>query len=149
MAAYAVQMNRTASTSLSLGTIVADATRPRRGKLYDIILGSEAAAADNPFLYLVQRCTAPGTSSAVTPEPLDPADAATEADAGENNTIEATYTSNKVVLAIALNQRATFRWVAAPDGELVYPATASNGLGIQTPTSSAVAISATVHFREQ
>lgn len=149
MAAYAVQMNRTASTSLSLGTIVADATRPRRGKVYDIILGSEAAAADNPFLYLVQRCTAPGTSSAVTPEPLDPADAATEADAGENNTIEATYTSNKVVLAIALNQRATFRWVAAPDGELVYPATASNGLGIQTPTSSAVAISATVHFREQ
>lgn len=149
MAAYAVQMNRTASTSLSLGTIVADATRPRRGKLYDIILGSEAAAADNPFLYLVQRCTAPGTSSAVTPEPLDPADAATEADAGENNTIEATYTSNKVVLAISLNQRATFRWVAAPDGELVYPATASNGLGIQTPTSSAVAISATVHFREQ
>lgn len=149
MGNYAVQMNRTASTTASLGTVGADATRPRRGKWYDVIFGSEASAADNPFLYIVQRCTALGTSTSVTPQPLDPADAATESDAGENHTIEPTYTANAVLLAIALNQRATFRWVAPPSGELVYPATASNGLGVQTPTSSAVAISATVHFQEQ
>ena len=149
MARYAVQANRTASTTASLGTVGADATRPRRGKFYDLIFGSEASAADNPFLYIVQRCTALGTSTSVTPQPLDPADAATEADAGENHTIEPTYTANAVLLAIALNQRATFRWVAPPGGELVYPATASNGLGIQTPTSSAVAISATIHVEEQ
>lgn len=148
MANFAVQLNRTASASASLGTIGADATRPRRGKWYDLILGSEAAAADNPFLYIVQRCTALGTSTAVTPIALDPADAATESDAGENHTIEPTYTAGAVLLAIALNQRATFRWVAAPGGELVYPATASNGLGIQTTTASAVAISATVHYAE-
>jgi hypothetical protein len=142
-------MNRTASTTASLGTIGADATRPRRGKWYDIVFGSEASPADNAFLYLVQRCTALGTSTAVTPQPLDPADAATESDAGENHTIEPTYTANAVLLSIGLNQRATFRWVAAPGGELVYPATASNGLGVQTPTSSAVAISSTVHYAEQ
>lgn len=149
MAKYAVEMNRTASTTASLGTIGADATRPRRGKWYDIILGSEASPADNAFKYTVQRCTALGTSTGVTPQALDPADAATESDAGENHTIEPTYTANAVLLSIGLNQRATFRWVAAPSGELVYPATASNGLGIQTPTASTVAISATVHYEEQ
>jgi hypothetical protein len=149
MAKYAVQMNRTASAVASLGTIGADATRPRRGKWYDAVLGAEAAAADNSFLYIFQRCTALGTSTAVTPQPLDPADAATESDAGENHTVEPTYTANAVLLAIALNQRATFRWVASPNGALVYPATASNGIGIQTPTASAVAITATVHYEEQ
>jgi hypothetical protein len=149
MAAYAVQLNRTASTTASLGTWGADATRPRRLKFYDFMFGSEASPADNAFLYIVQRCTALGTSTGVTPSPIDPADAATESDAGENHTIEPTYTANLVLLAIALNQRATFRWVAAPGGELVTPATASNGLGVQTPTSSAVAISATVHAQEQ
>ena len=149
MANYAVEMNRTASTTASLGTIGADATRPRRGKWYDIILGSEATPADNAFKYTVQRCTALGTSTAVTPQPLDSADAATESDAGENHTIEPTYTANAILLAVGLNQRATFRWVASPGGELVYPATASNGLGVQTPTSSAVTITATVHYVEQ
>lgn len=149
MAKYATQLNRTASATASLGTFGADATRPRRGKLYDAILGSEAAPADNAFLYIFQRCTALGTSTAVTPQQLDPADAATEADAGENHTVEPTYTANAVLLALPLNQRATFRWVAPPEGALVYPATASNGIGVQTPTSSAVAITSTIYVDEQ
>jgi len=142
-------MNRTASAAASLGTIGADATRPRRGKWYDLVFGSEASPADNAFLYIVQRCTALGTSTSVTPQALDPADAATESDAGESHTIEPTYTAGAVLLAIPLNQRATFRWVAAPGSELVYPATAANGLGVQTTTASAVAISATVLYAEQ
>ena len=67
---------------------------------------------------------------------------------GSRPPVEPTYTANLVLLSVALNQRATFRWVASPGGELVYPATASNGLGIQTTTASAVAISATVHYNE-
>lgn len=149
MAKYAIECNRTASTSASLGTVTADSTRPRRGKLYDLIIGSEASPADNAFRYIVQRCTAAGTSTSVTPQPLDPADATTEMDAGENHTIEPTYTSNAILLPISVNQRATFRWVAPPGGELVFPATAANGLGIQTPTSSAVAITAGLFVEEQ
>jgi hypothetical protein len=149
MANYNVRLRRTASATLSLGAITADATRPRRGEIYDLVLGSEAAPADNAFLYLVQRCSAAGTSTAVTPVPIDPADAATEADAGENHTVEPTYTANLYLLTIPLNQRATFRWIATEGGRLVYPATASNGIGIQTPTSSAVAIAGTVHFCER
>ena len=149
MARYAVDFQRTASTTLSVGTITADATRPRRVKWYEVILGSEASAADNPFLYTLQRCTAAGTSTGVTPQPLDPADAATETDAGENHTIEPTYTAGAILLNIALNQRATFRWVAAPYGELVTPATAANGIGVQTDVSSAVIVTTQVHMEEQ
>jgi len=142
-------LRRTASTTLSLGSISADATRPRRLEWYDIVVGSEAAAADNPFLYVLQRFTAAGTSTAVTLQPLDPADAATEADCGQNHTVEPTYTANQILLDIPLNQRSTFRWIATEGGRLITPATASNGLGIQTPTSSAVVITSTVHVNER
>jgi len=149
MARYSADFQRTASTTQSLGSIAADATRARRGKWYDITFGSQAAAADNPFLYTVQRFTAAGTSTAVVPQPLDPADAATESDAGENHTVEPTYTAAAILLNIALNQRATYRWQQDPAYGLVYPATASNGLGIQTTVSSAVIITTTVHYEEQ
>lgn len=148
MACLSIPLQRTASTTASLGSITADATRPRRFRLYDLVLGSEASPADNAFLYVLQRCTAAGTSTGVTPRNLDPADATTELDAGQNHTVEPTYTAGATLLDVALNQRATFRWVASPGGELVFPATASNGMGIQTPTASAVTITATAFVNE-
>ena len=149
MARYGVEFNRTAGAGQTLGSIVSDSTTPRRGKIYDLVLGSEATPADNAFNYIVGRVTAAGTSTAVTAQPLDPADSAALADCGENHTVEPTYTAGAVHLSISLNQRATFRWVAYPGGELVYPATAANGFGIKTPTASAVSISGTAHFEEQ
>jgi hypothetical protein len=149
VANYAAELRRTASATASVGSVVADATRPRRGKLYELVFGSEATPADNAFLWRVRRITAAGTSTAVTPVALDPADAATESDAGENHTVEPTYTSNSELLVIPVNQKVTYRWLAAPGRELVWPATASNGLGIDTPTASAVTIAATIHFQEQ
>lgn len=150
MANYAVELRRTASTSASVGSIVADATRPRRGMLYQLIVGSEATPADNAFLWRLRRITAAGTSTAVTPVAINPADAATESDAGENHSAEPTYTANTEMLVIPLNQKATFTWVAtAPGREIVWPATASNGIGIDTPTASAVTIAAMAHWQEQ
>lgn len=149
MAAYAVRMQRTASTTLSVGSVAADATRPRRGKIYDVIVGAEGTVADNPFLWVFQRFTAAGTSTSVTPQPVDPADAATEFDAGQNHTIEPTYVANQIQLTIPLNQRATFRWAAREGKEIVYPATASNGIGVATPTCGLVASTAEVWVDEQ
>lgn len=150
MANYSVVLTRTASTTLSLGSITADATRPRRGKLYEFQFGSHATPADNPFLYVIQRCTAAGTSTAVTPQAIDPADVATETDAGENHTVEPTYTANAILFKQPINQRSAYRWAAIrPGKELVWPATASNGVGIQTPTSTAVVIHGQVFFEEQ
>jgi len=149
MGEYAIDFHRTASAAASLGSVTADATRPRRFEIYDLIFGSEAAAADNPFLYVLQRCTAAGTSTAVVPQPVDPADAATEMDAGENHTVEPTYTAAAILLELPLNQRATFRWIATERGRLMAPATASNGIGIATPTSSAVAITVQAFVNER
>ena len=149
MAKLSVPLRRTASTTASLGSITADATRPRRFRLYDVIVGSEASPADNAFLYVFQRITAAGTSTAVTPRNLDPASAATELDAGQNHTVEPTYTASQELLFIPVNQRATMRWVAAPGSELVFPATASNGVGIQTPSAGTVVITATCYVDEE
>jgi hypothetical protein len=133
---FAVDMQRTASTTASLGSLTADATRPRRLRVYEISFGSEATPADAAILWTIQRCSAAGTSTSVTPQNLDTASSTTEYDAGENHTVEPTYTAGAILLNIPLNQRATYRWIAAPGGELVLPATASNGLGIQTDTVS-------------
>lgn len=149
MAKFAVRMQRTASTTASVGVVSSNASTPHRGKLYDLVVGSEASPADNPFLWVLQRTTAAGTSTSVTPTSLDSADAASLFTAGQNHTIEPTYTAGAILLTIPLNQRATFRWVAAPGGELVYPATASNGIGTQTPTSSAVAVTTEQYVDEQ
>lgn len=150
MGRYSVKMTRTASATLSVGNVTADATRPRRGKVYDLILSqAEATPADGNTLFQVQRCTSAGTASAVTPQSLDPADAATEMDAAENHTVDPTLTASAILLSVGLNQRATFRWVAAPGGELVFPATASNGLAFRTPTAALVTTSITAHVEEQ
>jgi len=152
MANYAIDYQRTASTVAagSLGSIVSDATTPRRGELYDIMFGSEAAAADNPFQYRLQRCTAPGTCTAVVPVAIDPADSVALADAGENHTVTPTYTADAIVLHVALNQRATFRWQAVRDDcRLIYPATPNNGFGLWTPVSAAVVITAQFHMCER
>jgi hypothetical protein len=148
---FAVDFQRTASTTASLGSMTADATRPRRLRVYDVMFGSEATPADAAILWTFQRCSAAGTSTGVTPTNLDSASSTTEYDAGENHTIEPTYTATLILLNIPLNQRATFRWVAAPGGELVMPATASNGFGIQTDTISTgtPVITATIHADEE
>ena len=143
---YAVQMKRTGSAAASVGSLIAAATR--RLKLYDLLVGSEATPADNPFTWLIRRCTTVGTATAVTPQALDPADPASICTANENYSAEPTITANSELLDIPLNQRATFRWVASPGGELVVPATANNGLLLSTPVASAVLVSATAHFSE-
>lgn len=148
MAKYGFQFNDTADTTLASGGIMEDATTQRRCKLYDFVVGSEATPADNAFLWVVDRgTTGLGTSTGVTPSPLDPADAVALSDAGENYTVNPTLGVN--ILAIPLNQRATFRWVAFPGSELVLAATANLSLVFRTPTSSAMAISGTALFEEQ
>lgn len=150
MGAFAVELTRTASSSQSLGSLVADATRPRRLKLVYLSIGSEATPAENAFHLRARRITAAGTSTAVTPVAMDPADAATEFDAGENHSVEPTYTANTELLSKPFNQRATVQWYSHPEAPILVPATASNGIGIDTPTAgAAVSIRAMAHVVEQ
>ena len=47
------------------------------------------------------------------------------------------------------NQRATWRWVAAPFGEIILPATANVGVGVHALVTSATIVTGiTLHFEE-
>ena len=150
MAKYSIDGQDTNTAATTLLGVDAGAT-PRRGKIYDMTVGSDATPADNTAEYVLQRYTVDGTSTAVTPQALDPADAAALSEAGEAHSAEPTYTANAILLQWAQNQRATYRWVAAPGGELVFPATADNGIGVQVIgiAGSAVNMNVTQHFEEQ
>lgn len=149
MPRYAIDGQDTNTAATSLLGVDAGATA-RRIRVYDLVCGSDATPADNAAEYVLQRYTVDGTSTAVTPLPLDPADPAALAEAGEAHSVEPTYTANEIALQWAQNQRATYRWVAAPEGELVIPATADNGLGIQVIgiAGSAVNTNVMIHFIE-
>jgi hypothetical protein len=148
MPRYVAEMNDTTGDATTTGLIVAQTSGLRRFAIYDMIFGSEASPTDARNLWQVARITADGTHSGVTPSPLNPADAASSALAGENCSGEPTYTAGLVMLSIPLNTRATFRWVAAPGSELWAPATNENGFGIKTPTSSSTATTVTAFFEE-
>ena len=109
-----------------------------RNIVYELWMGNEGAPADLVTVYHVARITTDGaTSDTVTPTPLDPADRASQCTCFENHTTEPAYTSGGELLEIPLNHRATFRWVAAPGGELITPAVDNNGLGLKAIHASA------------
>jgi len=138
--------NAAASTTV-IGITSATTIRP---VLYDLVFGSAATPADQAFNMQVNRYTAAGTGTTVTPVAIDPGDPAALAAAKENHTGEPTYTSAAVVLSFSVNQQATFRWVVPPDEGIVMPATANNGLGLRFVTvSGGTALSeATAYYEE-
>lgn len=120
-----------------------------RARLYDFTVSCSGTPADNAVRWTLMRYTVAPTSTAVVPTPLDPADPAAEATAGENATVEGTYTAASELFDQAFNERAGYRWVAAPEGELIVPAVAANGIGVRVlSTAYTGAADASVHHRE-
>lgn len=107
---------------------------PRRGKLYDVLVGTNGTPADNFLEFDISRVTTVSTSAAagtlITPQPLDSADAAATSVATVNSTGSPTI-SVQNMWYIGINQRASYRWVSAPGSELVWPATSSNGFALR------------------
>ncbi len=134
MAVYSAIFERTASATLAVGNINAAATLPRRFRLLDIMVGSDAnPPADNALKFLIERCTTKGTRTTVTPNPMDAAEAAFHGTAGENHT--ANGTGGADLFTIPLNGKSTMRWVARPGEELIAAAVADDGLQILTPVA--------------
>jgi hypothetical protein len=117
-----------AASKTIVGVTATSAVRPY---LTDVMISSNATPADNSSEWQVLRYTAAGTSTAVTPTAYDSGDPACTSTAGKNHTVEPTYSPSVPLLDIAHNQRATFRWIAGPGEEIISPATAANGLGVQ------------------
>lgn len=107
------------------------ATTLRRGWLYDLEVGLDGApnATDCSVVWSVDRTTADGTGTAIVAAPLETNDAAALLTYKANYTSEPTVTAATTLLTLALNQRASQRWVARDDTDaLVVPATNLAGL---------------------
>jgi hypothetical protein len=63
---------------------------------------------------------------------LDVADGLIQAWVTVNSSVETNNTYLQSLWNVAVNQRASYRWVAAPGSEFVYPATSSAGLGLRS-----------------
>lgn len=114
-----------------------------------IAIGSAATPADNAIEWFLQRHTAAGTSTAVTPAAIDPGDPASTTSSGENHTVEPTYTSGAILWRLALNQRASHTVIFDPNAGLKAPATANNGITAYPVHASFTGlVSACFHFEE-
>lgn len=124
----------------------------RRGKWYDVLVGTDGVPADNYLQWDISRNTTTPTSGTQTSiNPLDTADSSAAALAIINlGGGEPTYTSSSSLFNVGVNQRASYRWVAAPGSELVFPATAGNGLGLRVLSGGYTGtVACTVLFSEQ
>lgn len=135
MTAYSAVIATTAvsTTAKTTGHLRAPGSSMRRLKIWEFDIGATAApnATDCNFTVDIRRTTANGTDTAFTPNPLDLADTACVATFGNNASAEGTYTANSNVWQFGMNQRASYRWIAKDGKELVCPATANAGLGME------------------
>lgn len=133
----------TYKTLLALTAATATLTR---AMIQELDVGTNGTPADNYMEYDVSRQTAAGTSTAVTPNPLDGSSRAAGTVGAANFTAEGTITATSSVFYLAVNQRASYRWVAAPGSELIIPATNLAGFAVRarsggyTSTATAVAL---------
>lgn len=135
----------------------------KRGKIYDLLVGTNGTPADNYVEWVVNRATIGsclvwvGIMSSVSSQfALDVADQGFSAGAICNTSAPSStaYTAvGQQVFYCGVNQRASYRWVAAPGGELVWAAVSSasgpNALSLAARSAAyASTATATIHFSE-
>lgn len=150
------------TTDITLAGIFASTIAPAptirlsRAKVYDILVGTVGTPADNSMYWSMQRCTTGSTpayagyasSIAIA---LDQADAVTAMAVFANSSIETSITATQTNMPwyVGVNQRASYRWVAAPGSEIVQAATSSGGLALRTRSPAYTGgASATVMYSE-
>lgn len=138
MRRYSADGNAAAGTNVTIAEIVAVGATTR-ARIYDIIIGSDTVPADVATKFNIIRGTVSGTpTTTVVPRALDPGDPASLMSGRIGTFSGQTKTATSSLLNISLNQRAAFRWVATPDGEIVIPATTDNWVGLESIGSGGV-----------
>lgn len=135
------QVANSTSYKTLLNAYASSGTQLRRGRIFDLLIGTNGTPADNYMEWDISRFSATAilTATAVTPNPLDAVDTAFLGVSTANATTENTYVNNGTgasVFYVGVNQRASYRWVAAPGSELVYAATALVGLGLRVKSGA-------------
>ena len=143
------QATASAYTQAVLGVTGANSA-PRRVKWYDLLIGTNGTPADNFIEWTVDKVTLASTATTATPQPLDAADAAAVSTVTVNSSQFGTITANSEVFYVGVNQRASYRWVAAPGSELVAPATSSAGFQLRARSAGYTGtVTGTLLFQEQ
>ena len=120
-----------------------------RGRIYDLLFSHGAAPADTVIRWEVPRATTSATGASAVENGLDPDAPAATLLVEEEITIGPTVTADSQLLDFDLNQRATFRWVAAPGGELVVPASATGAIFFNASSGAYTGIARiTTHWEE-
>jgi hypothetical protein len=149
MARWGVAFNSGGSSVKTVGLLVAAAASPRRAKIVDWKFGSSQSPADNEFVHIIQQCTTAGTGAAKTPYASDQADTlASTIVAKDTITADPTLTAADFYANIAVNQRASFRWVPAPFMELIIPATSSQGFAFAVSAATTTTFAEDVLYEE-
>lgn len=160
MAKYAITNGSTsgggtqqATTTTYVGAILglsSSTSTPRRFKIYDVLIGTNGTPVDAFCEWDISRITASSTTTVLAAQPLDSADAAALTVATVNSSTFGTITTGSNVFYIGVNSRASYRWVASPGGELVAPATSSNGFQLRIRSGSYTGTATgTIEFEEQ
>lgn len=132
----------------------------RRGKIYDLLVGTAGTPADFSYEWEITRTTAMGSTNTTAPVgslssvssafALDLADVGFSAYALNNSSAETNMPAGAQLWYVGINQRASYRWVAAPGSELVWPATSSQGMAMKVRSVSGGTAAATgsIYFIE-
>lgn len=133
---YSVRLTDTVANAVTMGGVQAPGASMRRAGIKSLTI-SFGTASDATIRVQGQRTSTAGTSTSVTPQLDDPADAASNFIAGENFSAEPTYTANAFILDIGLYAKGFYR-EQLPLGDYYYiPATAAAGFGFLTPSPAA------------
>lgn len=129
-ASAGTQQNLTTTYVGAILGLNSSTTTLKRGKVYDLLIGTNGTPADNAVEWDISRVTTASTATVITPQPLDMADSAALSVCTANSSTMGTISLQNLFYA-GINQRASYRWVAAPGSELVWPATSSAGMQLR------------------
>lgn len=151
MSRFSVFGEEVTTATTTLLYVVNGAANQRILMLYDLIVGSPATPADQAADFAIRHVTAenmtPG-GTAVTPQNLNFEGQAALSNGVEAPTGEPTMDAPEYV-RFSLNQRATFRWVASPNGELFGANATDDGWAMFVVASTAAYnVTVTLHYDE-
>ena len=141
------------SSYKTLASLHAVTATLKRAFIYEFDIGIDGApnSTDCSIDWDVSRTSAAGTATSATPNPLDPADAASGIVGNVNHTVEPTVTAASTLWSLGANQRASYRWIARDDRSALWiPATNVAGLALRAKSATYASTAvAQLHHQDQ
>lgn len=151
MPSYGVGFNKTGADNVLqvVELIAAPTTGIRRSRLFSFGIACTAAANDGVHSYVIRRVSGSATGTAVTAQPLDPADPVAFCLSKHLITADAaSFSGGAELYREPLNGRASWQFNANPGREFVSPATASNGVSLGLAAASTSTYGGNLQFEE-